>query len=100
MSTLDSRRARGRPICRGSGLPVALVPIDSSLPSESLMWHYRPGALGSVSLLTICATRGGPGSRTCFQLPAVLTTPANRAPPSEVGNARADQHPLAIAEEQ
>jgi hypothetical protein len=36
------------------------------------------------------------GVRTCFHLPAVLTTPANRASPSEVPAAP----PLAIAEKQ
>jgi hypothetical protein len=44
----------------------------------------RNGRLIQFLVLAICGTRGGPGVRTCFQLRAVLTMPANRASSSEV----------------
>ena len=52
--------------------------------------------------MAICGTQRWAGMQTCFQLPAVLTTPTNRASPSEVpaAPARSDQRALPIAEKQ
>ena len=55
-----------------------------------------------VLSMSVSPNHAAVGVRTCFQLPALLTTLANRASPSEVPAAppEGDPHALAIAEEQ